>query len=246
VSFVCHSATSGLAGRYRLHDGLDIHGRLPRLAELLVRHQAFLLVEDRDEPEVGLRDQGARRRAPREPVVLVQREVVGEVELTRLHLCRARRYLGHRDPAHLVDMRHLGAAVAVGLLRPRPVVVEADHPEVLIGLPFRDAERAGAHELGDLLLWRELLGDLLRIDRGEVVGDREGEHGDGRALREPQLDGMAVDGFHVGDLLEEHLAGVRLLPPALQGGDHILGAQLLPVVELYALTELERVDEPVP
>ena len=117
---------------------------------------------------------------------------------------------------------------------------------MLIGLPLRDPERPGPHELGDLLLGRELLGDLLRIDGGEVVRDREREDGDRRALGQTQLHGVGSTALEVGDLLEQHLARVRLLPPALEGGDHVLARQLLAVVELDAPSELERVGEPVP
>ena len=54
-----HPVELGLPAGHVLHDRLDVERRLPGLAELLVRHQAFLLVEDRDEPVVGLGDDRA-------------------------------------------------------------------------------------------------------------------------------------------------------------------------------------------
>ena len=69
---------------------------------------------------------------------------------------------------------------------------------------------------------------------------------DGRGLLELQLDRVLVHAPEVGDLGEERLAVDRLLPPARQRGDHILGRQLLAVVEGHALTELDGVHQAVP
>ncbi len=234
-----------LPSRHRLHDRLDVDGRLPGLTELLVRHQAFLLVEDRHEPVVGLGHDGSGRGALLDPVEGVQVEVVGEVELARLHLGDPRRHLGHGHPAELVGVGGLASAVPVGLFVARLVVVEAHHADVLVGLPLRQLVGARADVLGGLHGGLELLGDLLGIDGAEVVGHREGDQDDGRLLLEPQVDGVLVDDLDVGDLGEERLAVDRLLAPADERGRDVLGRHLLAVVELDALAELEGVDEPV-
>src|SRR5207245_450344 len=75
-----------------------------------------------------------------QPIVGVEVQVVGEVELTRLYLGHARGHLGHRLPADLVDVRGLAAAEAVGLLVARSVLVEPHHADVLVGLPLGELE----------------------------------------------------------------------------------------------------------
>ncbi len=175
----------------------------------------------------------------------VEVQVVREVELAGLHLGHPGRHLRHRHPADLVEPRGLAPAVAVGLLVARLVVVEADHADVLVGLPLRELVGAGAHVLGDLHLGGELLRDLLRVDRAEVVGHRERDQHDGRLLLELHLHGQGIDRAQLRDLGEERLAVDRLLAPAGERGDHVVGGHLLAVVELHPRPELEGVGEAV-
>ena len=99
-----HPVELGLAAGHRLHDRLDVEGGLPGLAELLARHQAFLLVEDGDEPVVRLDDDGLHVRVGLEPIVGVGHQVVGEVEVARFDLGRPAGRIGDRDPAQLVHV----------------------------------------------------------------------------------------------------------------------------------------------
>jgi hypothetical protein len=241
-----HAVELFLAARHVPHDGLDVDGGLPGLTQLLVRHQAFLLVEDGHEPVVGLGDDGTGARRGLETVEGIQVQVVREVQLAGLHLGHARRHLGHRHPADLVHVCRLAAAVAVRLLVARLVVVEAHHADVLVGLPLRELVGAGAHVLGRLHLGRELLGDLLRVDGPEVVGDGERDEHDRGFLLQLHFNCVAVHRPQLGDLGEERLAVVGLLAPAVERGHHVLGGHLLAVVELHTLAELEGVGEPVP
>ena len=59
-----HAVELAPAARHRLHDRLDVERRLPGLAELLVGHQTFLLVEDGHQPVVGLGHDRAGVGAP--------------------------------------------------------------------------------------------------------------------------------------------------------------------------------------
>ena len=227
------------------HVRLDVDGRLHRLAKLHVGHETFLLVEDRHGPGVRPHDEGPELRVVLDPVVGDGLEVVGKVHLARLEAGDPRGHVRHRDPPDLVDVGDLSPAVAVGRLGPRLVVVVADHPDVDVRLPLDELEGAGADVLGDLGRRRILLGDLLRVDGGEVVRVGQGDQDDARLLLELDLHRGPVDGPHA---LHRgpHGLGLDGVPaPPLQRGDHVVAGHLLSVVEPDALTQLDRVREPV-
>ena len=180
-----------------------------------------------------------------EALVGVGVEVVAEVEVARLHLGRAAGHVGDGHPAQLVDVDDLGPAVAVLLAGQRLVAVEPHHPDVLVGLPLRELERSRAHPLRDPLVGRELLGDLLRIDRRHVVRHGERDEHDAGLLLELHLDGVLVHHLQVDHLRKERLAVDGALAPAHERRDHVVRGHLLAVVEADALSELEGVDEPV-
>ena len=103
----------------------------------------------------------------------------------------------------------------------------------------------GAHPLRDPLIGRELLGDLLGIDRRHVVGHGQRDEHDARLLLELHLDGVLVHRLEIDHLREERLAVDGALAPASERRDHVVRRHLLAVVEADALSELEGVDEPV-
>ena len=114
-----------------------------------------------------------------------------------------------------------------------------------VRLPLDELEGARPDELGHLGRRRVLLGDLLRIDGGEVVGVGQGDQDDARLLLEPQLDRVLSDRAHVLDRGPQRLGLGGIPAPALEGGDDVLAGELLAVVELDSLPELDRVHEAI-
>src|SRR2546426_9216499 len=96
-----------------------------------------------------------RSRVRFQPVVAIGDEVVGDVEVAGLELRRPAGRLRHRDPAELVHVGNLGAAVPALLAGEPRVVLEAHHADVLVGLPLGDLEWPRPDPLGDALVGRE-------------------------------------------------------------------------------------------
>ena len=130
------------------------------------------------------------------------------------------------------DLLHGGGAV--------PVVLIGGQGDVLGGDPLHELEGAGAHGVA---------GELLLGDAVVVVGVDDGavpQHVDEVAVGVLQVDG---DGVVVHDVAAVHREGGELHPgliaEALHGQLHIVGGEVVAVVELHALPQVEGVVQAV-
>src|SRR5213080_920401 len=222
------------------HDRLHVERGLERLAQPLVGHHALLVVQHRGGPAVGLDDGRDDRGNRLDPVVLVLLDLLREVIVARLDAREAHGDVRHGDEEDLVHVGGALAAVAVGRLAPRDVLLEARQFDVAVRLVLDEAERPGTHRLLDLVLAGRVH-DLLREDRGAVVRARERRQEHARRLFHVDHDGQRVLRLHRLDVLPHRLARARHLPPAHQRGHDVGRGHLLAGVELDALAEADRV-----
>ena len=164
----------GLVAEARGHDRLHVERGLQSLAHLLVRHEAGLVVQHGHRPAARLDDARLDLGQRLDALVGVLLHEHRVVILAGFHTGQPHGRLGHGDEQDLVDVRRLPAAEAVGRLRPRRVVLEADELDVAVGLVFDEPVGAGADEL----LERTVAGrldDFPGIDRGVRLGQPEQE-----------------------------------------------------------------------
>ena len=222
------------------HRGLHVDRRLDGLADALVLHDPLLEIEDQGRPAVRLGDHGLHAGHAPEPVVLVRLDLLDEVVLAGLHPGLARRVVGHRQEQDLVDVRHALAPEPVRGLRPGAVAVEADEPDVPVGAMLGELEGPGPDVLLELALAGGLH-DLLRVDRREARDRGQDRREDRRRLRQADLHRVRPLRLRRFDRLEHRLPGPGDLAPALERGDHVVGRELLAVVEPHALPEPDDV-----
>ena len=212
-------------------DWLHVERRLQRLPQLLAGHGAGLVVQHGHRPAARLDDARLDLWQRLDALVGVLLHEHRVVILAGFHPGQPHGRLGHGHEQDLVDVRRLSAAEAVGRLRPRRVVLEADELDVAVGLVLDEPVGAGADEL----LERTVAGrldDFPGIDRRVRLGQPEQERA--RRLLEMDDDRGRIPGLDALDALPEDLADGRHLTPALERGHHVGRGHLLAVVELQA------------
>ncbi len=153
----------------------------------------------------------------------------------------------HHDPFYAVDEHILAAGEPRGLLLPRHVVGEFLEHGLGAGDPFAlcKLHRPAADVLRDLLEWIGLSDALGHHERaGRIVLAQRQQHLGIRLLQHPFERGVVDGGQLVLDPLE-HQAHRVARRPARQAGNHVLGKDLLAIVEFEAGPQLERPSQAV-
>ncbi|MDT4830860.1 hypothetical protein FQZ97_643400 [compost metagenome] len=211
-----------------------LHG----LAHRRVGGHAFLGVEH----EVG---EAERRRHDRQRLAagLLQarqrfhRQQVGKVVLAGECTFDARAGVRHGHEAQLFDGGLTLAAVAARGLLARGVLVEAREQHELVGAALLELVGAGADEVLQRRGHR-----FLGHHRGGAIAGQSQLRQQRRIRRlQHDLHAQRALGLEALDFLAHGLAARRLVHPALQAGDHVVGRELAPVVQHHALAQRDGV-----
>jgi hypothetical protein len=152
----------------------------------------------------------------------------------------------HPPPLEEVDLHDLAAGETVGRLGPRLVVGELLVDGVAVDHSLLDLERPRTRHVGELLVGGRAAGDALGHDeKDDAVGRRERVDEQPERPREANHEGLLVPRLDRRQPVQNLLAHLGDLRPALDRGDAVGRRDVRAIVELQAVAQDEGVDEAV-